>query len=74
MLAPDFSVLLLQVTERDVATSPPRAKSGDNLALAPLPLAVLSVVMYVAVISSKEGVVLLPRDALGVSYKGIILL
>lgn len=53
MLAPDFSVLLLQVMERDAATSPPLGKSGDSLALAPLPLAVLSVVMHVDVISSK---------------------
>ena len=74
MLAPDFSVLLLQVMERDAATSPPLGKSGDNLALAPLCLAVLSGVMHRAVISSKQGAVLLPRDLSGVMYKEITLL
>ncbi|TRZ17561.1 hypothetical protein HGM15179_009556 [Zosterops borbonicus] len=44
------------------ATSTPLGRSGDNLALAPLPLAVLSGVLHVVVISSKLEVVLLPRD------------
>lgn len=56
------------------ATSTPLGRSGDNLALAPLPLAVLSGVLHVVVISSKLEVVLLPRDVPGVSYKEIVLL
>lgn len=56
------------------ATSPPLGRSGDNLALAPLPLALLSGVLPVVVISSKLEVVLLPRDLSGVLYKKIALL
>lgn len=56
------------------ATSPPLGRSGDNLALAPLPLAVLSGVLPVVVISSKLEAVLLPRDLSGVLYKKIALL
>lgn len=53
---------------------PSLGKSGHNLALALLPLAVLSGVMHAAMISSKQGVVLLPRDLPGVLYKKITLL
>lgn len=56
------------------ATSLPLGRSGDNLALAPLPLAVLSGVLPVVVISSKLEVVLIPRDLSGVLYKKIALL
>ena len=74
MLTPDFSVLFFQIMERDTAFPLPWEKSGDSLALAPLPFAVLSVVMQVSMISSKQGAVLLPSDLLGVLHKGTILL
>lgn len=57
------------------ASSPAWGRSGDNLALAPLPLAVLSGVLHVVVISSKPlEVMLLPGDLSGVLYKEIVLL
>lgn len=73
MLAPDFSVLFLQVVERHAATFLPLGKPRDNLALAPLPLTVLLVVMQVAMISSKQRVMLLPRDLSVMLYKQIAL-
>lgn len=70
MLAAYFSVLLFQML------LPPLLWEGQgtNLVLALLPLALLSGVLCVMVISSKLEVVLLPRDLSDVLYKEIVLL